>query len=462
MEEGALWPKFILILILIIINGFFASAEMAMVSANKNKIKEKAEKGDKRAETLLSITEDQTRFLSTIQVAITLAGFFSSGSAALSVSQVLGKSLYNFGIPYAKTISFVLVTFLLSYITLVLGELVPKRIALKDPEKVAIRSSYIIRYVSKLFFPFVKLLSVSTIFVLKLLGKYSEDVEEKISEEELKSYIRVSQQAGVINSTGEKMIVNIMDFDDKLAYEIMTPRTSIYMIDIDEFSTEMISEILKSGYSRMPVYKDNTDNIIGVLYIKDLFVEYDKNNYEPIELENIIKIPYFVPETKKIDILLKDLQSSKNYIALLIDEYGGFSGMVTVEDIVEEIVGEIEDEYDYDYPAIKKIKDNNYIVDGAMTIDDVNNQLNINLNSDKHETISGLIIEKLGYIPKTNISKNLKLNIEGCILSEMKVKDKKILSTNLELTEEAKKDKRYWLSNKIIDIFIFLSWRVKD
>ena len=174
-----------------------------------------------------------------------------------------------------------------------------------------------------------------------------------------------------------------------------------------------------------------------------MFKEYAANDYKNIDLDKCIKEAYFVPETKKIDVLLREFQKRKSYIAILIDEYGGFSGMVTVEDIVEEIVGEIEDEYDYDYPAIKKIKDNNYIVDGAMTIDDVNNQLNINLNSDKHETISGLIIEKLGYIPKTNISKNLKLNIEGCILSEMKVKDKKILSTNLELTEEAKKDKRY-------------------
>lgn len=359
MDDGALWAKLILIAILTSINAFFASAEMAMVSVNNNKIKEMAEEGDKRAKTLLDISEDQTRFLSTIQVAITLAGFFSSGSAATSISKVFGEFLRGYGIPYGGTVAFILVTLALSYITLVFGELVPKRIALQNSEKVALNSSGAIAFASKIFYPFVKLLSVSTVIVLKIMGKYSEDVEEKISEEELKSYIKVSTQQGVINSAGEEMIVNIMDFDDKLAYEIMTPRTSIYMLDYDEFTTETITEVLKMGYSRMPVYRENTDNILGTVYIKDLFVEYAKNDYESINLDNCIKSPYYVPETKKIDMLLKELQASKNYVAILIDEYGGFSGMVTVEDIVEEIVGEIEDEYDKEDHSVEKLAKTN-------------------------------------------------------------------------------------------------------
>ena len=444
MDDGALWAKLILIAILTGINAFFASAEMAMVSVNNNKIKELAEEGDKRAKTLLSISSDQTRFLSTIQVAITLAGFFSSGSAATSISQVFGGFLSTYGIPYGGTVSFILVTFLLSYITLVFGELVPKRIALQNSEKVALKSSNIIAFASKIFYPFVKLLSFSTALVLKIMGKYSEDVEEKISEEELKSYIKVSTQQGVINSAGEEMIVNIMDFDDKLAYEIMTPRTSIYMVDYDEFNTDTVTEILKMGYSRMPVFRENTDNILGTVYIKDLFVEYAKNDYESINLDKCIKAPYFVPETKKIDMLLKELQSSKNYVAILIDEYGGFSGMVTVEDIVEEIVGEIEDEYDKENHSLEKISDNEYIVDGSMDIEDINDELDTSLYSENHETISGLIIEKLGFIPEENEKKKLNVKTSGCILTELAVADKRIVKASIKVIpeeqEEAKRE----------------------
>lgn len=444
MDDGALWAKLILIAILTGINAFFASAEMAMVSVNNNKIKELAEEGDKRAKTLLSISSDQTRFLSTIQVAITLAGFFSSGSAATSISQVFGGFLSTYGIPYGGTVSFILVTFLLSYITLVFGELVPKRIALQNSEKVALKSSNIIAFASKIFYPFVKLLSFSTALVLKMMGKYSEDVEEKISEEELKSYIKVSTQQGVINSAGEEMIVNIMDFDDKLAYEIMTPRTSIYMVDYDEFTTDTVTEILKMGYSRMPVFRENTDNILGTVYIKDLFVEYAKNDYEFINLDKCIKSPYFVPETKKIDMLLKELQASKNYVAILIDEYGGFSGMVTVEDIVEEIVGEIEDEYDKENHSLEKISDNEYIVDGSMDIEDINDELGTSLYSENHETISGLIIEKLGFIPEENEKKKLSVKTSGCILTELAVADKRIVKASVKVIpeeqEEAKRE----------------------
>ena len=444
MDDGTLWAKLILIAILTGINAFFASAEMAMVSVNNNKIKEMAEEGDKRAKTLLSISSDQTRFLSTIQVAITLAGFFSSGSAATSISQVFGRFLSTYGIPYGGTVSFILVTFLLSYITLVFGELVPKRIALQNSEKVALKSSNVIAFASKIFYPFVKLLSFSTALVLKMMGKYSEDVEEKISEEELKSYIKVSTQQGVINSAGEEMIVNIMDFDDKLAYEIMTPRTSIYMVDYDEFTTDTLTEILKMGYSRMPVFRENTDNILGTVYIKDLFVEYAKNDYEFINLDKCIKSPYFVPETKKIDMLLKELQASKNYVAILIDEYGGFSGMVTVEDIVEEIVGEIEDEYDKENHSLEKISDNEYIVDGSMDIEDINDELGTSLYSENHETISGLIIEKLGFIPEENEKKKLSVKTSGCILTELAVADKRIVKASIKVIpeeqEEAKRE----------------------
>lgn len=435
-DTGAIIPKLILIFLLTLVNAFFASAEMAMVSCNKNRIREWAQEGNKRAQILLALSDDQTRFLSTIQVGITLAGFFSSGSAATSITQVFGGWIAARGIPYGSTLAFIVVTIVLSYISLVFGELVPKRIALQNAEKVAVKSASVIRIVSKLAYPFVKLLSVSTILILKLMGKYSEDVEEKISEEELKSYIKVSQEQGVINSAGEEMIVNIMDFDDKLAYEIMTPRTSMYMLDYDEFDVKSVPEILSMGYSRMPVYRENTDNIIGTIYIKDLFVEYAKNHYQSIDIDRCIKPPYFIPETKKIDMLLKELQSTKNYVAILIDEYGGFSGMVTVEDIVEEIVGEIEDEYDKDSPKFEKIANDEYIVDGTMDIDDVNDALDIHLYSENHETLSGYMIEKLGFIPTDEEKRGLSVKADGCMLTELDVHDKRILKIRIKILSE--------------------------
>ena len=325
--------QFAIIAVLTWINAFFASAEMAVVSCNKNKIENLAEEGSKNAQKLLEVTADQTRFLSTIQVGITLAGFFSSGSASTTISKSLGNYLVSIGLKYGVAISFVATLIILSYITLVFGELVPKRVALQNPEEIALKRVGAIALTTKIFYPFVRLLSITTVGVLKLMGKYSEDVEEKISEEELKSYIRVSKEAGVINLEGEEMIVNIMDFDDKMAYEIMTPRTDIYMIDKEDFNSDIIEEILESGYSRVPIYDENPDNILGIVNIKDLFDNYSKNNFKSVDLNKILKPCYFVPETKKIDRLLKELQISKTHMAILIDEYGGLSGMVTMEEI---------------------------------------------------------------------------------------------------------------------------------
>ena len=435
------WPQilvqFAIIAVLTWINAFFASAEMAVVSCNKNKIENLAEEGSKNAKKLMEVTADQTRFLSTIQVGITLAGFFSSGSASTTISKSLGNHLVNMGLKYGTAISFVVTLIILSYITLVFGELVPKRVALQNPEEIALKRVGAIAVTTKIFYPFVRLLSITTVGVLKLMGKYSEDVEEKISEEELKSYIRVSQEAGVINLEGEEMIVNIMDFDDKMAYEIMTPRTDIYMIDKEDFNSGLIQEILESGYSRVPIYDENPDNILGIVNIKDLFDNYSKNNFKSVDLNKILKPCYFVPETKKIDRLLKELQISKTHMAILIDEYGGLSGMVTMEDIIEEIVGEIEDEFDKEDKLIEKINDRTYIVEGKAELSYIADELNLHLDSENHETVGGLVLELLGFIPDDG-SKG-----DTCIydredkirLTTVKVDENRIEKVKLEILE---------------------------
>ena len=435
------WPQilvqFAIIAVLTWINAFFASAEMAVVSCNKNKIENLAEEGSKNAKKLMEVTADQTRFLSTIQVGITLAGFFSSGSASTTISKSLGYHLVNMGLKYGTAISFVVTLIILSYITLVFGELVPKRVALQNPEEIALKRVGAIVVTTKIFYPFVRLLSITTVGVLKLMGKYSEDVEEKISEEELKSYIRVSKEAGVINLEGEEMIVNIMDFDDKMAYEIMTPRTDIYMIDKENFNSGLIQEILESGYSRVPIYDENPDNILGIVNIKDLFDNYSKNNFKSVDLNKILKPCYFVPETKKIDRLLKELQISKTHMAILIDEYGGLSGMVTMEDIIEEIVGEIEDEFDKEDKLIEKINDRTYMVEGKAELSYIADELNLHLDSENHETVGGLVLELLGFIPEDG-SKG-----DTCIydredkirLTTVKVDENRIEKVKLEILE---------------------------
>ncbi|MDD7363286.1 MAG: hemolysin family protein [Peptoniphilus sp.] len=442
MDSAAgLWPQIILIILLTYINGFFASAEIAIVSANRERMNDLAEDGDKRAATLLHLTTDQTRFLSTIQAGITLASFFSAGLIAKDISRAVGLKLEQTGFSYGYTVSFILMTIVFSFITLVFGELVPKRLALQNTEKTALKSAGVISAFYKVMRPFVFLTGATTSGVLKAMGKYSENVEKNISEEEIKSYLRVGHQHGVINESGEVMMVNIMDFDDKLAYEIMTPRTSLYMLDYDDFDTDKIRDMLESGYSRVPVYRDGPDNIVGTIYIKDLFVEYAKQDYRTIDINKVMKKPYFVPETKNIDRLLQELQATKNYLAILIDEYGGLAGMVTIEDIVEEIVGEIEDEYDDDVPPILKVNASTYVADGMTELDTINEKLNLDLESENHETISGLTIELLGFIPEPEDTKKHSVLYENRIkLTTLAVSDKRISRVEIKLLEDSTRE----------------------
>lgn len=432
----SIWPQIALIVILTMINAFFAATEMAVVSLNKNKISQMADDGNKKASTILKLTGDSTKFLSTIQVGITFAGFLSSATASANLSGDLGNFFTRIGVPSGHSVAMVAITLAISYISLVFGELVPKRIALQNAEGVAMATAGVINLFTKIMSPFVAFLSFSTTLVLKITGQYSEDIEEKISEEELKSYITVGQEQGVINSKGKDMMINIFEFDDRMAYEIMTPRTSIYMIEYDEFGLDTVDEILNKGHSRIPVYKDSPDDIVGIINIKDLFIELRKNKFQSIDIEKVMKAPYFIPESKKIDLLLKELQSSKNYIALLIDEYGGLSGLVTMEDIVEEIVGEIEDEYDTKISGIKQIDKFSYIIDGYVPWKTINDELFTNLESENHETIGGFINEQLGYFPEDVKGRNVQVRYKNYRLKVLGIKENRIDKVLFKIEEE--------------------------
>ena len=416
--------QIMILVVLTLINAFFACAEMAMVSVNKSKIRKLAGDGKKSAKLVLKFLDEPTRFLSTIQVAITLAGFFSSASAATGLSKPVGQWFIDMGVSYGDKISFVAITLILSYFTLVFGELVPKRIALQKPEAISMFCVKPIKGISKIASPFIKLLTFSTNLVTKPFGLNEGNAEEMLSREEIKSLVREGQAHGVLNRKEKEMINSIMEFDDKMAKKVMTPRINVFAIDISEPAEEYVDELLKAKYTRIPVYDEDIDNVIGILFIKDFLREAVKQGPLNVDLRSILRKPYFVPDSKFIRELFRELQQSKKQIAILINEYGGFAGIVTMEDLVEEVMGEIEDEYDPGLPKILKIDSNTYIIDGLLTLGELNNKLDLNLYSEKYETISGYLIDKIGSIPKEEDDRTIE--IDNLVFKLESVKNKRI------------------------------------
>lgn len=432
-KANSLIFQFILILILTLINAFFSASEMAIVSLNKNKIKVLAEEGNKNAILIERLLQEPTKFLSTVQVGITLASFFSSASAATGISNVFGNSLETLNIPYAHEISLIVVTIILSYITLVFGELLPKRLALQNSQKIAMYAVKPIMLISKITIPFVKFLSISTNFLIRLFNVNSKNLEEKVSKEEIKSLVDVGQEHGVINETEKDMINSIFEFDDKLAKEVMTPRTNVYMINIDDCANTYLNSLLNEKYSRIPIFQENIDNIIGILYMKDFLCEAYKVGFDNVNLRNILHTPYFVPEMKNIDELFKELQISRKHMAILIDEYGGFSGIVTIEDLIEEVMGDIGDEFDDEEILLKNISKNTFLASGLISINELNEKLHINLDSesDDYDTLGGFIIKLIGYIPKKD--DDCIVNYKDIIFKIKEVNKKRIVKVEITI-----------------------------
>lgn len=418
---------------LTLVNAFFAGAEMAVVSVNKNRIEVLADEGNKRARLLLSLFDDSTKFLSTIQVAITLAGFFSSASAATGISQVLGAKMMDMGIPYSNTAAVVIVTIILSYVTLVFGELVPKRIALQKAESFSLLVVTPIHLISKLLSPFIKLLSLSTNGFLHLIGMKTDNLEESVSEEEIKKMLETASQKGVFNEIEKEMITSIFSFDDKVATDVMMPRRDIFAVDVEDKLSDILDEILESRHSKIPVYEEQIDNIVGILHVKDLMIAARKKSIEEISMKEVMKEAFFVPDGKTIDELFKELQRTKHRMAILIDEYGGVSGLVTIEDLVEEVMGEILEEHEEEDEEIISLGDRQYMLDGALLIDDLNEELNLNLESENYDTVSGLILEELGYIPED--ASGLRVSLGNLEFETVEVKDKRIRKVKLNIIE---------------------------
>ena len=394
----------LLLVFFTLLNAFFAGAEMAVVSVNKNRIRSLAEEGNKKAKVIEKLFDDSTRFLSTIQVAITFAGFYSSASAAAGIAPVLTEWLEGAGVPYSYQIAHNGVTLVLMFFNLVFGELVPKRIALQKAEAFCMLTVMPVHYISIVLSPFIRLLSVSTKLVLRLLRMKTEDQEEAVTEEEIKALLKMGNESGTFDDDEREMIDSVFKFDDRTAREIMVPRRNVFAIDIEDPFEEVIDEILESRHSRIPVYEENIDNIIGVLHMKDVMIELrknreDQNRLDQANIRRMLHKPFFVPETKDADELFRTMQETRHHMAVLVDEYGGFSGIVTIEDLVEEIMGEINEEYEEVVPEIEAISENEYLLDGSILIDDLNEELGLKLETENYDTLSGYLIEKLGHIP---------------------------------------------------------------
>jgi putative hemolysin len=388
-------PEIILIIALLILNGIFSAGEMAIVSSRKSKIKEmmKSEE-NKQANALFDMKENPERFLSAVQIGITLFGTLASaigGVLAVQYVEPLFKNIPFIG-RFADTIALALIVLIITYLFLVFGELVPKYIGMNYREKVALKIAPLFELTSKLFFIFVNFLTFSTMFVVK--GLNLKKGEEHIGEGEIKILLEEGRRKGIFDKTEEELIHGVFEFADRSVKEIMLPKPNIYSINIDDGKDIVLEYIVTNEFSRYPVYKDYPDNIIGIVYQKDITRQMWQKN-EPFNLQKILKKPFFVPDTMGISRLLKEMQKKRTHMAIVVDEYGATVGIVTLEDIMEEIFGEIMDETDVD-DLIERRKDGAFIIDGSYSIRDLNNKLQLDLEeSPDYETLGGFILTKL-------------------------------------------------------------------
>lgn len=421
-----------LLIILTGVNAFFTASEMALITINDNKIRFLADEGDLKAKKVLLVLETPTRFLSTIQIGVTLAGFLASAFASDQFSEPLVKILLNY-IPIdedvIKTISVIIITLLLSYITLVFGELVPKRIAMSKAEPIAFGVVGILRVISVVALPFVNFLSFTTNSVLRLLGFNPDEEPNQVTEEEIRMMVDVGEEKGTIRETEKEMINNIFEFDNKLVSEVMTHRREISGIPVEATLAEVKKILKNEQYTRFPIYDDSIDNIVGIVHLKDLLKYYDQVRTKTFSLQKIMRKPYFVPESKHIDELFFELQKNNTHFAVVIDEYGGTAGIITIEDLIEEIVGDISDEYDEDEKLIAQISENTYDLNASIELEELEERCGVDLPNEDYDTLSGFLIGLLGRIPLNH--EQIDLEYEGILFKVLKIEDKRIIKVRM-------------------------------
>lgn len=389
--------QIIIIVILLLVNAFFAASEMAIISANPIKIDMLIKKGNKKAKLVKKLQEDETKLLSTIQVGITLAGFFSSATAASSIANIVAAKL---NIP--SSITLVVITLILSYFTLVFGELFPKRLALRAPEGVAMLFAKPILVIKTIFKPIVFVLSASSDLLVKIF-RLKEKEDKSVSEDEIKAMINSGVESGTINTKEQQLISAVFEFDNLRVKDIMTPRANVFMLDINTPINKFKKLIKQEQYTRVPIYENTKDNVIGILNLKDIFL-FLNANYTTIDIRNILREVTFITEAMNCNNLLKEFQTNKTQCAIVIDKSGSVSGYVTLEDLIEEITGNIYDEFDEVLEPIVKLKDNEFIIDASISIHDLNKELNIKITykNENYTTVSGLVTYYNEVLPKVN------------------------------------------------------------
>lgn len=408
--------QFVILLILTLFNAFFSASEMALVSLNRSKVEQKAEEGDKRYRRLLDVLENPNNFLSTIQVGITFISLLQGASLSASLGHVISGWLGNSAT--ARTAGSIIALIFLTYVSIVLGELYPKRIAMNLKDRLAIVSAPIIIFLGKIVSPFVWLLSASTNLLSRITPMTFDDADEKMTRDEIEYMLTNSEET--LEAEEIEMLQGIFSLDEMMAREVMVPRTDAFMIDINNDAQSNIEGILSQNFSRVPVFDDDKDRVVGVLHTKRLLEAGFKTGFDTIDLRKILQEPLFVPETIFVDDLLKALRNTQNQMAILLDEYGGVAGLVTLEDLLEEIVGEIDDETDTAEQFVREIDENIYIVLGTMTLNEFNDYFETELESDDVDTIAGYYLTGVGSIP----------NQEEKVAYEVDSKDKYITLIN--------------------------------
>ncbi|WP_070120940.1 hemolysin family protein [Bacillus marinisedimentorum] len=396
-----------ILVILILLNAFFAASEIALISLNDNKVKRLAEKGDKKAILLHRLLLEPSRFLATIQIGITLAGFLASAFAAESFAASFADWLVALGVPgtqaVLEAVSVIVITLILSYFTLVLGELVPKRLALTKAEAISNLAAVPLTVLSKISSPFVKLLTVSTNAIVRLFGVDPNAPDDNVTEEEIRMMVDVGEEKGTIQENEKVMINNIFELDNKDVEDVMTHRTNIVALPVHFNFKEVVHIVSAEKYTRFPVYQDSLDNIIGIFHVKDLIQFMENGDVGNFSLKELSREPLYVIGSKKIDDFFREFQMSHTHMAIVIDEYGGTDGIVTIEDIMEEIVGSItaeHDELEHEEDSIIPIDENTFLISGIVNLHEVEDMLKTNLPVEDYDTLSGFIIDMLGYIPQ--------------------------------------------------------------
>ena len=434
---GNFWIQILLLIVLILFNAFFASAEIAIISLNDAKLRKMAEEGHKKAKQVLKLTADSSNFLATIQIGVTLAGFLTAASAASSMSDPLAQwfvGIFEGLKPYYNTIAgvaMVLVTLITSYFSLVFGELVPKRIAMQKAEKLSFAFIGILNVIAVIARPFVKLLSLSTNLVVRLFGVDPHADEENVTEEEIRMMVDVGEEKGVIEGVQKSMIDNIFEFDDITAEDIMTPRTDMEALEVDDGIEEALRIGVDHGYSRLPVYEEEIDHIIGVLYIKDLLPYVGQTIPADVSIRHLVRETYFVPGTKKCGELFSEMTEKHIQMAIVVDEYGGTAGIVTMEDLLESIVGNIQDEFDHEEEEVTQITENSFEVDGSIDIEELSDLLHVHLPEGEYDTVAGFLMDQLGRIPGED--EHPVVTYENVVFTVQKVGDRRIESVHVEV-----------------------------